>query len=103
MNRQPLFYFALVIGLIAFMLAYCASIYFHIPLPRYYPTRNQWSMVKDANYPSMGWYAQTVASLMVGCGVGGLAYRIGQSVRQSIGEHSFSCELPVGWQWLGRS
>ncbi len=59
MDGKPRFYFSLFMGLIAFTIAYCAITHFQIPLPRYYPTLNQWSMIKDSDLPSMGWYAQT--------------------------------------------
>ena len=95
MERQPLSHFSLFIGLIAFTIAYCTITHFQLPLPRYYPTLNRWSMVKDANLPSISWYGQTMTSLLVGCGFGGLAYLIGLSLRRSISEY-----IPlhiVGW------
>ena len=94
MKRQPLSHFSLFIGLIVFTITYCAITRFHLPLPRYYPTLNRWSIVTDANLPSISWYGQTMASLLIGCGFGGLVYLIGLS-RRSISEY-----IPlriVGW------
>ena len=95
MNRKPLLYFSLFIGLISFTIAYCVITQFHIPLPYYYPALNQWSMVTDPNLPSMGWYAQTVASLLIGGVSGGLAYLLGL-FRQPISEDALPLQI-VGW------
>ncbi len=95
MNRQLLIYFSLFIGLIAFTIAYCAVTHFHLPLPRYYPMLNRWSIDKDANLPSIGWYSQTIMSLLIGCGFGGIAYLVGRLLHRSISKY-----LPIhilGW------
>ena len=95
MDCKPPFYFSLFIALVAFTVAYCAITYFRIPLPRYYPTLNQWSMTNDPNLPSMGWYAQTIASLCVGAIIGGGAYLVGS--RNKIINERVIVAQTAGW------
>lgn len=93
MNRRTAYHFSLFIGLIGFTLAYCSVKHFSIPLPRYYPTLNQWSMIEDPEIPSMRWYAQTLLSLCIGSVCGAIAYLIG-TFRQSVSERAL---VIVGW------
>ena len=93
MNRKTAYHFSLFIGLIAFTIVYCTIKHLSIPLLRYYPTLNQWSMIKDPDIPSMGWYAQTLVSLCIGSVCGAIAYLIG-SLRRLVSERVL---VIVGW------
>ena len=39
---------------------YCCVRWFHIVLPRYYPTQHTWKWVSEKGVPSQGWYAMQV-------------------------------------------
>lgn len=46
---------------------YCCTMWFHIKLPRYYPTEHTWKWVKEEGVPSQGWYGmQAFAYLTAG-------------------------------------
>ena len=35
---------------------YCCTMWFHIPLPRYYPLEHVWKWANERGVPSQGWY-----------------------------------------------
>ena len=46
---------------------YCCVMWFHIKLPRYYPTEHVWKWTKEKGVPSQGWYGmQAFAYLAAG-------------------------------------
>lgn len=48
-------------------LFYCATIWFSIQVPRYYPLEHTWKWTKEAGVPSQGWYGmQAFAFLAAG-------------------------------------
>jgi hypothetical protein len=52
-------------------------------------------MIKDSDLPSMGWYAQTIASLCVRCIIGGVAYLFA-SRSQLLNERAILTQI-AGW------
>lgn len=95
MDRKPLFYLSLFTALTAFTFTYCATSHFQIPLPRYYPTLNQWSMIRDPALPSIGWYSQTITSLCVGGVIGRIVHLAGAR-SQLVNEPAIFAQI-AGW------
>jgi len=42
-----------------YALSYCATMWFHLKLPRYYPLEHTWKVIKEEGVPSQGWYGMT--------------------------------------------
>ena len=64
MNKADLRYIlcAVYAGLTPFF--YCCIWWFHIKLPRYYPTLHVWKWTKEKGIPSQGWYGMQVFAFL---------------------------------------
>jgi len=62
-------------------LAYCATLWFHLKLPRYYPLEHTWNIVKEKGVPSQGWYGMVGFALLTSAVIASLLYLVTRSLR----------------------
>jgi hypothetical protein len=77
---------AYVIGcafLSIFSLAYCATLWFHLKLPRYYPLEHTWKMVKEPGVPSQGGYGMVAFAFLTSLVITSLLYVAIRSLRSA--------------------
>ncbi|MCK4959257.1 MAG: hypothetical protein KAT00_07645 [Planctomycetes bacterium] len=60
MKRSDLTYILCCIYAAMTSFFYCCIRWFHITLPRYYPTERTWKWVNEKGVPSQGWYSMQV-------------------------------------------
>lgn len=55
---------------------YCCTMWFHIKLPRYYPTEHTWKWVNEKGVPSQGWYGQQAFAYLTAGAVALVVYLV---------------------------
>lgn len=67
MRKSDLTYLLCSFSVAAVSVFYCATMWFSIKLPRYYPLEHVWKWAKEKGVPSQGWYGmQAFAYLATG-------------------------------------
>jgi len=55
---------------------YCCTMWFHIKLPRYYPTEHTWKWAKEEGVPSQGWYGMQAFAYLAAGAVAVIVYLV---------------------------
>lgn len=66
MRKSDRTYLLVSLFLSATAVLYCCTIWFAIPLPRYYPLEHEWKWVNEKGVPSQGWYGMQAFAFLAG-------------------------------------
>jgi len=79
MRKSDIAYIISCAFLAIYSLSYCATIWLHLKVPRYYPLQHTWKMVKEEGVPSQGWYGMTGFAFVASCVITFLLYLLMRS------------------------
>lgn len=76
MKKSDITYIVGSVFAAATALFYCGTMWFHIKLPRYYPTEHTWKWVNEKGIPSQGWYGMQAFAFLAGAVVAIVVYML---------------------------
>ena len=65
MSRSNAAYVLGAVFVAVFTLSYTSTLWFEIPVPRYYPLEHTWKMVQQSGVPSQAWYGRVGFALVL--------------------------------------
>ena len=65
MRRSEVAYVLGAVCVAVFALSYTSTLWFEIPVPRYYPLEHSWKMVQQGGVPSQAWYGRVGFALVL--------------------------------------
>ncbi|MBC8402298.1 MAG: hypothetical protein H8E14_12485 [Candidatus Marinimicrobia bacterium] len=76
-----------LLGLIftdVFCLAYGATFWFQINLPKYYPLEHTWKILNQQGVPSMGWYGKLLFAFLISTTGAGLSMLVFKYIHPEV-------------------